>query len=256
MIGVSLTLPAIAGRNRGAAPPFDPISINPIALYDPARSGALYQDEAQTVPVTGTAAPVGFMSDLGIHNNHVQQSDPDRRPTYHNAGGLHWIEGDGVDDMLIQPSIALTSSLSICIGAEITQVSGTTDALFSVDSEDGDFQFDAGVSGNFEARLNSTGLGLGTVKSNTAHPGAKVFTLLFDATSETATLRINGVQDWQQAGYNGALSSPQALNLFANRSTGSRIGAKVFTMTIWGDTNNARVQNIEQWTADRAGISI
>lgn len=254
MLGLSLDIPTQAGRRRGASPPFDPRSINPIALFDPSDLSSLSQDEAATVPVTTAGDPVGRLADLGVQGHSVAQSDPARKPIYQTDGTLHWIAADGSDDMLVHPSVALTPTLTICMAAEVTLVSSSTDALISCDAPSGDFQFDAGSGGSFEARFNSSDLGVTTVKAASGQVGAKIFTLVLDSTGGTVRLRIDGVESWVEIGYNGALSAVQVLNLFANRSTGSRIGAKLFAFAMWGDANLSRISNVENWAQGKAGL--
>lgn len=256
MLGLSLNLSEIAGRSRGAVPPFDPLSLSPIALFDPSQSGSLFQDAAQTVAVSASGDPVGFVSDQGLGGHSLLQGAAERRPLYDKANGLHWINGDGVDDMLIAASVPLPPTVTFCIGAEVNSVSSNSDALISIESADGDFQLDAGSPSGFEARFNSSGLGVGSIRSPSAHMGAKVYALMLDQAAATITLRVNGVQNWQVSGYNGALASAPALHLLTNRSTGSRIGAKLFAASIWGDVNLSRVQEMEAWTAARSGVTL
>ena len=254
MLGMSLNIPTIAARARGTSPLFDPRSVNPVAFFDSAQITSLFQGADQTLPVTAAGDPVGYLGDLGSQGHSVTQSDNIRRPSYLTDGTLHWVAGDGVDDLLVHQAIIVSPMLSICLAAEVTSISSTTDALFSLDAASGDFQFDAGSASGFEARFNSSGLGLNSIKSASAHSGAKVFTLTLDPGSGNVTLRVNGAVDWQIGGYNGALSGTQVLNILSNRSAGSRIGAKLFAMAIWNDVNPMRIQNMEGWMAARAGI--
>jgi len=60
----------------------------------------LFQDSAMTVPVAADGDPVGAMLDKSGNGNHMLQATAANRPLYKTSGGLHWIESDGVNDLL------------------------------------------------------------------------------------------------------------------------------------------------------------
>lgn len=60
----------------------------------------LWQDAAGTTPVTADGQVVGRMDDLSGNSNHITQSTAAAKPIYRTDGTLHWLEGDGVDDVL------------------------------------------------------------------------------------------------------------------------------------------------------------
>jgi len=61
---------------------------------------ALFQDAAGTTPVTADGDPVGKMLDQSGNNNHATQTVSGSRAVYRTDGVLHWLEFDGVDDIL------------------------------------------------------------------------------------------------------------------------------------------------------------
>jgi hypothetical protein len=85
--------------------------------YDPSDLTTLFQDDAGTTPVTSDGDPVGLMLDKSGNGNHATQSVSASRPTYRNDGTLHWLEGDGIDDMLVSANFGLSQPLSITVGA-------------------------------------------------------------------------------------------------------------------------------------------
>ncbi len=71
--------------------------------YDPSDKSTLFQDVAGTVPVTKDGDPVGLMKDKSGNGNHAVQTVSASRPIYRTDGNLHWLEFDGVNDMLRTP---------------------------------------------------------------------------------------------------------------------------------------------------------
>lgn len=60
----------------------------------------LFQDAAGTTPVTAPGDPVGLMLDLSGNDNHATQKVAGSRPIYRTDGTRHWLEFDGVDDLI------------------------------------------------------------------------------------------------------------------------------------------------------------
>lgn len=84
--------------------PFNPLDLfangEQGAWYYPSDLTTLYQDSAGTTPVTADGDPVGLMLDKSGNGNHASQSVSASRPIYRTDGTLHWLEFDGVDDLL------------------------------------------------------------------------------------------------------------------------------------------------------------
>ena len=80
------------------------------AWYDPSDISTLFQDAAGTVPVTADGDPVGRMLDKSGNGNHASQTVSGSRPVYRTDGVLHWLEFDGVDDVLLSDFITLTGT--------------------------------------------------------------------------------------------------------------------------------------------------
>lgn len=69
--------------------------------WDPSDLSTLFQDAGMTVPVTANDDPVGAILDKSGNGNHLLQVGAGTtRPLYKTAGGLRWIEGDGINDYL------------------------------------------------------------------------------------------------------------------------------------------------------------
>ncbi|MBK1794654.1 hypothetical protein JHL21_09070 [Devosia sp. WQ 349] len=61
-----------------------------------------------TIAVLADGDPVGAMCDLSGRGHHLLQTSSASRPVYKTNAGLHWLEGDGIDDFLVS-TIVLNS---------------------------------------------------------------------------------------------------------------------------------------------------
>ena len=110
------------------------------ALYVPQPivngAQALFQDAAGTVPVTTDGDPVGRMLDQSGNGNHATQSVSGSRPVYRTDGTLHWLEFDGVDDVLDSPLILNPES---CVGGVAFESLGSGDGYVFGSNADGGY---------------------------------------------------------------------------------------------------------------------
>lgn len=88
------------GQGSGGTPPFTPSVVNPRAWYDPSDLSTMFQDGAGTIPVTANNDPVARVNDKSGNSPPLLAAIDAARPLYKTAGGLHWLEFDGVDDTL------------------------------------------------------------------------------------------------------------------------------------------------------------
>lgn len=93
-LSLGLGLP-YGGKTLG----FSPLSLSPFAFYLP-EPQYLFQEEDGTGAVSSDGMAVGYMADLSGNGHHLVQATAGSRPLYKTAGGLHWLEFDGVDDRL------------------------------------------------------------------------------------------------------------------------------------------------------------
>lgn len=87
---------------------------------DPSDLSTMFQDEAGTVPVTTDGQFVGLIRDKSGNNHHARQSTASKRPKYRTDGILHWLEFDGVDDILITDTWVTNFDIGInyCVGVQ------------------------------------------------------------------------------------------------------------------------------------------
>lgn len=69
--------------------------------YDPSDISTLFQDIDGLIPVTADGQAVALMKDKSGNNNHLMQSSASARPKYKTNGALHWLNFDGVDDVMV-----------------------------------------------------------------------------------------------------------------------------------------------------------
>ncbi|MBZ0218260.1 MAG: hypothetical protein K8F25_17015 [Fimbriimonadaceae bacterium] len=79
------------------------------AWYDPSAPGTLWADIAGSVPATAGGA-VARMDDMSGNGHHLIQATAAARPTYRTAGGLYWLDFDGVDDRLVATTWGFSAS--------------------------------------------------------------------------------------------------------------------------------------------------
>ncbi|MBO9411901.1 MULTISPECIES: hypothetical protein [unclassified Ruegeria] len=96
MMDVSFSIPSLATRNK----PVGIGSLKPLLWRDPSDRSSLFQDAAGTVPVTSSGDPVLRMNNKGALGGYFLAPSPAAAPIYATDGTHHWLESDGVDDVL------------------------------------------------------------------------------------------------------------------------------------------------------------
>ena len=92
------------------------------AWYDPSDLTTLFQDAAGTIPVTTDGDPVGLMLDKSGNDNHASQATASNRPIYRTDGTLHWLEFDGVDDLMVASGFStLSDDCTVFLAVEMQQ---------------------------------------------------------------------------------------------------------------------------------------
>jgi len=184
---------------------FDPVSLFAAGQegvwYDPSDLTTLFQDSAEPpiTPVTAAGQTVGTMLDKSGNGNHARQTTAAQRPTYQTGSGLHWLEFDGVDDIMSTSAIDFTSTdkMSIFIGqrnlanstfnviAEISNRSDITPGTFLVGNSF------SNKHRNYGSLIKGT-ITREVVSANSFYaPNSSVLTLLGDIAAPFVTFRIN-----------------------------------------------------------------
>lgn len=139
-LSLSLGL-GLTSRKGGGSAPWSPASLfSPGvggAWYDPSDLSTMFQDAAGTVPVTGANQPARLMRDKSGRGNHLLAPNDASRMILRNAGGLWWLEGDGVDDFMSTDLLGLTNELLISAGMQIRSGGGSFPGPWRFLREDG-----------------------------------------------------------------------------------------------------------------------
>lgn len=248
--------PLFAGRAKGA-------------WFDPSDKTTLWQDSAGTVPVTTDGQPVGRIRDLSGNGCHAIQTVSAARPVWRTAGGLSWIEFDGVDDCLIASTVNLGATSELGLFGGVRKLAGNNNgpvveltssfgnlgafALIANDGSLANWGLKARPSASTSYRLTSSGFAETAVIT-----GLWNFTVGSANLSDQLTVRRNGVPAAASGG--GSAAGPFAnAPLFIGRRNGTSLpwAGNLYGMLVVGRGVDAQeVAQAERWLAARTGVTL
>ena len=267
-LGISLSLNA-QQLGGGAGPAFDPATLfdgERGAWYDPSDLSTLFQDTAGTIPVTTAGQPVARINDKSGQNNHATISTASARPTYQTSGTLHWLAFDGVNDQLQTPVITTgTDKLQSFAGVRTNASTGTFQFLWGL----GQFSSAAGAASqslvtNVETSARFSLNGAVANASSTAtglavQPRTNVITALGGIDADLATLRVDGTVRATNA---LTLGDRNLINdrVYVGSLNGSSFFANMnlysFIVRFGGDLDDATVNGVESYVAEKTGVAL
>jgi len=245
-----------------------PLSLGPAVWYDPYDLSTVFQDHTATIPVTTDGESIGCVLDKSGNGRHWTQSSSSLKPKWRTAGGVCWIELDGVDDLLgTTASLTLVPPLTI-YGAVRRGALVSTGSLYvlTVDQSLTNY-FGVGTRpDNSLARAAARGASATpslvpvAVASGVAGTFAADTPVVLSAVLTTATVNVvvNGVQV-------GTLASGWGANVggaSAFRSSGQASGAVPFAVRYYGvalftrELSAGEASQLTTWLGAKAGISI
>jgi hypothetical protein len=190
------------GARRG----FSPLSLvtgsTAMAWYDPSDLSTLFQDDAETVPVTASGQAVAVMRDKSGNGFHARQTVAVSRPIYTESGGLRYLAFDGSNDFMVTGTITPGAD-KVQVFAGVRKLSDAADGVIvqvgdPSASNNGSIRMDApGSSGVTKYQFSTRGTVSAvpfTVSASYSAPVSSVVTGLGDISGDVATLRINGSQ--------------------------------------------------------------
>jgi hypothetical protein len=250
------------------------------AWYDPSDLTTLWQDSGRTTPVTADGDPVGCIDDKSGNGAHWVQASSTLRPVYRTAGGLHWLETDGVDDLMSTGAVFAT------LGMPVTLTSAALPALVGVANSD-TFALlwlgtGTGVSGSDNAhvvlggradsqrrpRVASRGVGLTpsvpvltTTGDLGTYPEPVIASGVF--TSGSQVVRSQGVQRASSATvWNAQTVANASLVMGGGQGTApggirTPLAQKYYgVVVIFDELSSGGLAKTEVWLAAKAGVSI
>ncbi|TNE63198.1 MAG: hypothetical protein EP336_18040 [Rhodobacteraceae bacterium] len=250
MLSLSMSISALATCRRATRAntnlPIDGVA----ALFDASNLSTLFQDAAMTSPVLANGNPVGAVQDLSGNGHHLLQTKAAACPRYRTDGALHWIEGDGVDDILAG-SIPV-SSYPLTIAVAFDPVSTTGSGIAGFYQGEGVYKslmingylraVDRTIAGAFQSGDTNSGF----------PPKTCAIATFADTSSEVTT------QDYvtSSAGYTQTFETPTDFRLFSFRNS-DRWKGRIYAAAVFNRVLHANEKaTLMQWLAPRAGVTL
>lgn len=169
MKGLRLGLSITGGRS-----PLDPATLfvgsGKGVWFDPSDLSTMWQDSGGTV-AAAVDSPVGKINDKSGNGNHWVNTGGTDRPVLRSAGGLYWLEFDGVNDTFVTAPTTWAAT-SDCFAAI-----QSTDTQYLVYSDMDNTSAFVGVAQDGNAGAQHLGVGTPTILVDGATAGATRDTL-------------------------------------------------------------------------------
>lgn len=177
--------------------------------YDPSDWSTLFQDSADTTPVTAVGQPVGKMLDKSGRGNHATQPTAINRPVLQqDASGRYYLAFNGTNSWMSTSAIDFTATdkMMACAGvkklndaaafgvvAELSTITATNNGSFLLMAP--------GASAVQGYGLENKGSATRTTLTTSAYPAphSAVLTFSGDISGDASTLRVNGATATQSS---------------------------------------------------------
>ena len=261
MIGIGATLfkRAVMG-SRGFSPSALFANGEEGGWYDPSDLTTLFEEDG-TTPAS-VDGPVGKILDKSGNGNHLIQTTETKCPTLKLAGGLYYLEFDGIDDGLRSADIDFTgtSTMSVFSGArkEADEVAVVAELSNTLGGATGAFRL-ASIGGNVWRYSSKGSSGVNANATGYTPPVTSVLTGLSDITNDVCTIRVDGVEKASPTADQGTgLFGNHPLNLGArNNGTLLQLEGRVYGLIVRGALSNAsEIASAEKYIADKTGVAI
>ena len=269
MIGIGATLfkvPTAYGQGFSPASLFS--SGEAGAWYDPSDLTKVFQVDGTTPTVPWTSGDildanrVGKLEDKSGNENDLVQTTLAKCPVLKLAGGLYYLEFDGVDDGLQSADINFTgtNTMSVFSGArkEADEVAVVAELSNNVGGNPGAFRI-ASISSNVWRYTSKGTSGVNANATGYTPPVTSVLTGLSDITNDVNTIRVDGVEKASSTANQG--DGPYGnwpLNLGARNSGASlHLDGRVYGLIVRGALSNpSEIASAETYIAGKTGVSI
>ena len=261
MIGIGATLfkRAVMG-SRGFSPSALFANGEEGGWYDPSDLTTLFEEDG-TTPAS-VDGPVGKILDKSGNGNHLIQTTETKCPTLKLAGGLYYLEFDGIDDGLRSADIDFTgtSTMSVFSGArkEADEVAVVAELSNNVGGSTGAFRL-ASISSNVWRYTSKGTTGVNGNATGYTPPVTSVLTGLSDIANDVATIRVDGVEKASPTAEQGdGPFGNHPLNV-GGRNDGSllQLDGRVYGLIVRGALSDAsEIASAEKYIANKTGVSI
>lgn len=233
MIGLSMSPVTLAVRRT-----LLPLStLDPLVWYDATAAGKLWQDTGATVAVTASGNAVRRIdATLGSEPLLIRNTaSPANRGTGVSFGG------NGID---MGVTLGIPASHAVIMAARINSWTAAHADLFCPHGTNG-YGLRAGNASDFLARIVSNNLGLTDLDTGEDRSGLHVFATVFDASTGTASIRIDGTTVASASGYNGALDASTVLKIFGSRYNSASVAGELFGLGVLSSAELTKVSAAE-----------
>ena len=233
------------------------------AWYDPSDLSTMFTDTDGTTPAT-VGDPVARINDKSGRGNHATQATAAARPTLQQtAGGLYYLEFDGVDDFLALP-LAVSGGATELDAFQAISTSDVTKTVFCPAYAVTSSIF-AYLGGFFNSdvfiRVGLGNLSAGTLTTPVTNNTTYVVSALIDATAPSLAGRVNGAEigSVTNLGGGGELSPTTQLFYGARNSSGTAdtFGPlKSYGLILRQATSTTtEISGTEAYLADKSGVT-
>ena len=250
MIGLGATLFKAATRGRG----FSPASLfsngEEGVWYDPSKLSSMKQLSDGTVDAV-IGQPVGYIEDQSGNGNHAIQATLTKRPILREAGGLNYLDFDGVDDGLFITGLTSTSTpLTAWFGYSADNAeAGNKKFLLDIQSNRAVLAASADTAGNI-------GYFDGAWSEFAADSDAlKVLT--YDLVEDNAKIRVDGTQEYSDTTYDQRAIGGD-IGLFQNHFFAAAfVAGNLYSCILRAaESTDKEIASTESYVAKKTGISL
>ena len=261
MIGIGATLfkRAVMG-SRGFSPSALFANGEEGGWYDPSDLTTLFEEDG-TTPAS-VDGPVGKILDKSGNGNHLIQTTETKCPTLKLAGGLYYLEFDGIDDGLQSAAIDFTGTdnMSVFAGArkEADEVAVVAELSNNVGGNNGAFRL-ASIGDDIWRYTSKGTLVANANASPYVPPITSVLTGLSVISSDTNIIRVDGSEAASAGADQGAGNyGNHPLNVGArNDASGLQLNGRIYGIIVRGVLSNAsEIASAEKYIANKTGVSI
>lgn len=271
MLALGFELPAVALRSAGsssAPTPFSPTQFAPTAMFDPANTAQLYQDDAGVTAVTTDNQPVGLWRDETANGLDLSQEVSAARPSYRTDGTLHWVEMDGVDDSMDTAAmLRIGNPITMVLGYQMLSTVGTGRVSFAEISHLQRNSLSIGSRPSLDrlqymSRMEDQGVSMSHLFAGAGLGGYAKRVVTVQAVPGNVVIRMDGIEVLSASqNLTTEFMEPYPLRIGRGNSSASFPGAfRLFGLQVWSSSaaqpSLSQIEQLEGWMADRIGVTL